>query len=180
MILPRQSRFVECITYRKTARFTVAANRAFADPYSVQHCAPADSHCFSIIGGQNLPSCPPQSISACINRCSSHGPPGEDFVLRGYFSPPGLPGQRASDKSVLLPPSEAWGSCRIGAGGCKTDCQAAAKHLRSLSSPQHYPIPHFPRLFRRDRLIFSGQRKNKKGFDCTPSQIPFYRPTEER
>ncbi len=134
---------------------------------------PVDFHASVIVGGQNHTVCPPQKTSAGIIPYSSHGPPGADFVLQGYFSLPDLPGRRAPDNGALLPPSKVLGSCRIEAGGCKTDCQAAAKHLRSLSSPQHYPIPHFPRLFRRDRLIFSGQKNNKKGFDCTHKPNPF-------
>ena len=117
----------------------------------------------AIVCGQNHAVCPPQKVSLRIIPYSSHGPPGADFVLQGYFSLPDLPGRRAPDNGALLTPLKVLGSCRIEAGGCKTDCQAAAKHLRSLSSPQHYPIPHFPRLFRRDRLFFSGQKNNKKG-----------------
>ena len=188
-MIPKDRDAVECaalegLLHYSSHPYSIQARQVLitcrACPYSHQHRIPVDFHASVIVRGQNHTVCPPQKVSARIIPYSSHGPPGADFVLQGYFSLPDLPGRRVPDNGALLPPSKVLGSCRIEAGGCKTDCQAAAKHLRSLSSPQHYPIPHFPRLFRRDRLIFSGQKNNKRDSTARTSQIPFYRSTEER
>ena len=120
--------------------------------FSVQHHIPVNFCAVFTVRRQMRPIRPPHGVSAGFISSSQYALPGANSVPPGYFLPPNLLARTKPEIFVLPPRSAVWGNCRNEAGENKTGCSAAARRLQTSASPQHYPILHFPRIFRRDRL----------------------------
>ena len=111
---------------------------------------------------------PPYRVAAGFISSSSHGQPAAGFSPPECSGPPCPPGRSGQDSGAPPLPTTALENSRSGAAESKTDCLKSTKRLQASSSPQHYPIPHFPEIFRRDYPDFRAESVLPLPAICNP------------
>lgn len=121
-----------------------------------------------VVHRQIYPIHPPQGVAAGFTISSSHGQPAAGFSPPECSGPPCPPGRSGQDSGAPPLPTTALENSRSGAAESKTDCLKSTKRLQASSSPQHYPIPHFPEIFRRDYPDFRAESVLPLPAICSP------------